>query len=159
MNRNLDILAHDLRIIAQLRRVAALLSWDQETYMPEGAGTARADQIAYISGLMHDKLVSANMQSALSELVDLDSGKVLDEKLPDLDRIRLQEICSFGCPSISTTHMRQLPSTERSGCQQKCGIAIPSRRAASMTLVPAATSISCPSIVSLGMSSGPALPR
>lgn len=82
----------ELKEVAYLRGVEALLSWDQETYMPSGAGGARSEQIAYISGLMHDKLVSESMRSALGELVDLESGEILNDDHEDLERIRLQEI-------------------------------------------------------------------
>ena len=45
-----ELVLQELKEVAHLRGVEALLSWDQETYMPEGAGAARADQIAYNNG-------------------------------------------------------------------------------------------------------------
>ncbi|MBA7657465.1 hypothetical protein ES703_65403 [subsurface metagenome] len=53
MSRNLDILIRELRVITQLRSVAAVLSWDQETYMPPGSARARADQISLIMSMSH----------------------------------------------------------------------------------------------------------
>lgn len=41
------------REIAWLNGSSALLSWDQETYMPTKALEFRADQLAYLSGLTH----------------------------------------------------------------------------------------------------------
>ncbi len=87
-----ELVLQELKEVAHLRGVEALLSWDQETYMPEGAGAARADQIAYINGLLHEKLVGEQMTSALGELVDLDTGKVNDASMDELERVRLQEI-------------------------------------------------------------------
>ena len=42
---SLGLLKAKLLEIQYLRDAAALLSWDQETYMPVGGGQARADQI------------------------------------------------------------------------------------------------------------------
>ncbi|MGH7131527.1 MAG: carboxypeptidase M32 [Phycisphaerales bacterium] len=41
-----------------LASVGQLLNWDQETYMPHAAGTARADQQAIISTLVHERKTS-----------------------------------------------------------------------------------------------------
>jgi Zn-dependent M32 family carboxypeptidase len=35
--------------------VGSLLSWDQETYMPPGAGAHRADQMALIAEIQHKR--------------------------------------------------------------------------------------------------------
>jgi len=40
---------------ATLHSVAALLGWDQETYMPPAGGAARADQQALLAGLLHER--------------------------------------------------------------------------------------------------------
>ena len=45
---SLGLLKTKLLEIQHLRNAAALLSWDQETYMPVGGGQARADQIALL---------------------------------------------------------------------------------------------------------------
>ncbi len=57
---------------ARLESVGALLDWDQETYMPTAGVTARADQIALISGLQHDTLVCDETR-ALIEKADAPS--------------------------------------------------------------------------------------
>lgn len=88
MKRNLDILAHDLRIIAQLRRVAALLSWDQETYMPSGGAAARADQISLVLSMSHARFTGPEFRKSLSQLVDLPTGELLEDGLaPDEARL------------------------------------------------------------------------
>jgi carboxypeptidase Taq len=54
--------------IADLRHTAALLEWDQQTYMPEGAAEARGRQIATISTIAHNKSTSTEPGKLLDEL-------------------------------------------------------------------------------------------
>ncbi len=67
-----------LRQIHHLSSAASLLSWDQETYMPPGGGTARAEQLATLQRLAHDWLVSPEIEALLGQWVDLATGQVLD---------------------------------------------------------------------------------
>ena len=39
--------------IQRLSHIAALLSWDQETYMPGGAVEERSEQKALLEGMIH----------------------------------------------------------------------------------------------------------
>jgi carboxypeptidase Taq len=48
-----ESLQHRFREIAGYQSAAALLSWDQETYMPAKAGAYRAEQLAQLAGLVH----------------------------------------------------------------------------------------------------------
>jgi len=70
--------------IQHLRDAAALLSWDQETYMPSGGGQARANQIALLQTLAHDKFVSSEIEKLLTPYINQDTG-VADNKAIDLD--------------------------------------------------------------------------
>ncbi|HEY6974167.1 MAG TPA: carboxypeptidase M32, partial [Nitrospiraceae bacterium] len=54
----LEPLTTKLLEIQQINSAASVLSWDQETYMPAGGGSARADQIATLQGIAHQKFVS-----------------------------------------------------------------------------------------------------
>jgi carboxypeptidase Taq len=56
-----------------------LLEWDQETYMPKGAIDVRSSQIELLSDLIHKHKTSTSYKKALSKLVDLETGKPLDE--------------------------------------------------------------------------------
>ena len=87
-----DIILKELLDASHLQGMEALLGWDQETYMPEGAGAARSEQVAYITGLMHAKLVGEPLKSALSELIDLESGELLIMTLNDRETRQLKEI-------------------------------------------------------------------
>ncbi|MFH1852986.1 MAG: carboxypeptidase M32, partial [Candidatus Neomarinimicrobiota bacterium] len=71
----LETLIKELKIIADLQGASSLLQWDQETYMPEGGGASRADQIALLDSLRHERLVGPVVRGALGELVDLESGQ------------------------------------------------------------------------------------
>lgn len=51
-----DLRAH-LRTAHLLGTTAALLSWDQETMMPKGAGPVRAEQLALIAELQHQRTI------------------------------------------------------------------------------------------------------
>lgn len=51
---------------ATLRSIAALLGWDQETYMPKGGGEARAEQMALLAGMMHERGTSTEMGDLIS---------------------------------------------------------------------------------------------
>ena len=48
--KTVDALTTRLLEIQRINSAAALLSWDQETYMPAGGGEARAEQISPVSG-------------------------------------------------------------------------------------------------------------
>ncbi|MBO0690844.1 MAG: carboxypeptidase M32 [Candidatus Dormibacteraeota bacterium] len=47
--------------VTDLTRVAELLIWDQETYMPPGGVSGRASQAATVSRLAHERFVSAEV--------------------------------------------------------------------------------------------------
>ncbi len=91
MSRNLDILIRELRVITQLRSVAAVLSWDQETYMPPGSARARADQISLIMSMSHARFISPDFRRSLGTLVDLPAGKVSEDNLTP-EEVRLLEM-------------------------------------------------------------------
>jgi carboxypeptidase Taq len=54
--------------IADLCHTEALLSWDQQTYMPPKASGSRAQQIATLSGIIHEKLTTPEMGELIGEL-------------------------------------------------------------------------------------------
>jgi carboxypeptidase Taq len=60
-----------------LSGVSSLISWDQETYMPEGAASIRAEQLEALSGIIHEAKTSKKFSTALSKLIDIDTGKIL----------------------------------------------------------------------------------
>jgi len=51
---------------ATLRSAGSLLGWDQETFMPPAAAEFRAEQLAMISSLVHERVTSARMGDLLA---------------------------------------------------------------------------------------------
>ncbi len=58
-----------LQRIADVNYSSALLSWDQETYMPEGGSGLRARQQSTLSGIAHDMTTAEALGNLLDELV------------------------------------------------------------------------------------------
>ena len=54
--------------VMDLAATAALLGWDQQTYMPSGSNQGRAMQLATINRLTHEKFTSDELGRALEEL-------------------------------------------------------------------------------------------
>ena len=75
----LEPLTTRLLEIQRINSAASVLSWDQETYMPAGGGEARAEQIAVLQGLAHQKLVSPDVQHLMAQWVDPATGQAVDQ--------------------------------------------------------------------------------
>ena len=71
-------LTTQLMEIQHLSSAASLLSWDQETYMPPGGGHARAEHIATLHTLAHDRFVSPDIECVLSQWVNPSTGEAAD---------------------------------------------------------------------------------
>ncbi|MBK9712439.1 MAG: carboxypeptidase M32 [Kouleothrix sp.] len=74
MDDALTQLRERLAEIHDLGKAAALLSWDQQTYMPRGAVAARAEQLATLSRLSH------------ALFIDDATGRLLDDAAPLAER-------------------------------------------------------------------------
>lgn len=75
----LEPLTTRLLEIQRINSASSVLSWDQETYMPAGGGAARAEQIAVLQGLAHQKLVSPDIEQLLSQWVDPATGQAAEQ--------------------------------------------------------------------------------
>lgn len=64
----LDELKTRLLEVDDLKGAAALLCWDQQTYMPPGGSAARGRQMATLSRLAHEKLTDAAVGRLLDQL-------------------------------------------------------------------------------------------
>jgi carboxypeptidase Taq len=62
--------------IHELHSILSLLHWDQETYMPSGGSVPRSEQIALLSGLIHERKTSRKFKANLEKLISLNSGKI-----------------------------------------------------------------------------------
>lgn len=77
MTEAYQLLKDRLARICDLNHAAAVLEWDQETYMPDGAVESRGHQVATLRQVAHEFLVSDELQRALenaeSEIDDPDA--------------------------------------------------------------------------------------
>ncbi len=73
-----------------LHGIQQLLDWDQETFMPEGAAHFRAEQLKVLSGIIHKQRTGKKFAAALSQVVDLASGKPIAE-LNELQQAAVKE--------------------------------------------------------------------
>jgi len=84
MSRSLEALKKRTAEIGHLRRVASVLEWDLQTYMPPGGAEGRAEQLALLSRLSHEMFTDAEtgrlLERAEAEAKDAD---------PDSDEARL----------------------------------------------------------------------
>ena len=81
MTEALSELQRELRTIADLESAAAVLEWDQSTYMPPGGATARGRQIALLGRLAHERRIAARMTELLDALRSLESGDTVEGAL------------------------------------------------------------------------------
>jgi carboxypeptidase Taq len=78
--------------IAHLHSAAALLSWDQETYMPRGGASARAETLAMLQGAAHERFVSPTMEDLLVRWMDVETGTIFDPDPDPTARALLREV-------------------------------------------------------------------
>ena len=78
----LDELKGRLLEVDDLSSAAALLKWDQATYMPVGGGTARGRQVATLTRLAHEKLTCP----AVGRLLDAAEKEVASRPDDDAER-------------------------------------------------------------------------
>jgi carboxypeptidase Taq len=68
MSAKLDRLKEILGEVADLTSAAGLLSWDQQTFMPEGGSAARGQQLATLGKIAHAKATSEEVGKLLEDL-------------------------------------------------------------------------------------------
>jgi carboxypeptidase Taq len=77
----LELLKTKLAEVCDLNNSASLLGWDQQTFMPHGAGMSRAEQLATLGRLSHEKFVTPEIGELIegSEMECADSPYESDE--------------------------------------------------------------------------------
>lgn len=68
MDEKFERLKKILNEVADLSAAASVLSWDQQTYMPEGGAQDRGDVLATLSGLAHARFTSDEVGKLLDDL-------------------------------------------------------------------------------------------
>ena len=69
-----------------LERAIALLQWDQETYLPPHGVQDRAEQLALLEGVAHQRLTAPETGRLLAELGSVSANPKGDESLSALER-------------------------------------------------------------------------
>ena len=73
-----DVKSAYQRLIAEVKQIALLgscagvLGWDERTYMPKGAAAHRAEQLALLVGMMHERATAPQIGEWLAEIEDGD---------------------------------------------------------------------------------------
>lgn len=63
-----DVLRKKMTSLADVNHAIAVLSWDQEVYMPEEGAAFRGQQIATLSGISHEKFTAKELQELVAAL-------------------------------------------------------------------------------------------
>lgn len=93
MEKTFDKYRAYMKEISHLRSVMSLLSWDQEVNMPENGAVARAEQMAMMSKLYHQRMTNDNFYELLDYLHEQPSLSEFERKnvaltLEDVRKIR-----------------------------------------------------------------------
>lgn len=87
MPDSVDELRDHLALIEDLKAAAAVLTWEQKTYMPEGGATARAQQLSTLHSAAHKRFVAEETGERLARAADaVDDTDPLD---PDAALVRV----------------------------------------------------------------------
>ena len=79
----LHIIDNECRL---LEKTVATLQWDQETYLPEKGVEERAEQLALLEGIAHQRLVGDETGRLLKELGSVAENPRGSEELPEIER-------------------------------------------------------------------------
>ncbi len=80
-----------LALVHDLNMAGAVLSWDNETYMPPGGAEARAQQMGTLNSLAHEKFTSDEIGKLLDELKEYEANLAYDSDEASLLRVARRE--------------------------------------------------------------------
>ena len=118
---SLDNLTSKLREIHHLHDAAAVLSWDQETYMPPGSGAIRAEQLATLQTLAHNQFVSPEVESLLGSFLDIETGAILPNQQASLDEPSLALLRETW---RDFSRAKKLPSSFVNELERECSLSL-----------------------------------
>ena len=72
-----DALRAHMKETALLGSCGSVLGWDERTYMPREGGSHRADQLALLAGMVHDRVTDERVGAWLGE-AEASAGDPLD---------------------------------------------------------------------------------
>src|SRR5512139_3315399 len=91
MSEKLSRLKELIGEIADLRRAAAVLSWDQQVNMPPMGGAARGQQLATLGKIAQEKLTTDEIGKLLDDLKQEFSGADIDNEDAAMVRVTARE--------------------------------------------------------------------
>lgn len=108
-----DLVQSKMAEIRDLGSVVALLSWDQETYMPPKGLAGRAEQLATLQGLQHERLANPELGEAVAALEA--SGELTELQHANLRELKFERERAVRVPpdlvkEIARTQARALGS-------------------------------------------------
>ncbi len=106
-----DELLRRLGEISDLERAGYVLSWDQETKMPPLGAPARAEQLATLTRLAHERYTAPELGSLLEELRELEEGSEPESFEASVIRVTRRDYeKKRGVPSELRAEMRRAGS-------------------------------------------------
>lgn len=91
MEPKLETLKTYLYKVHDLTMATSVLGWDQETYMPPGGATARAQQLGTLSALAHETFASDEVGQLLDDLKSYEASLPYDSDDASLIRVAQRE--------------------------------------------------------------------
>ena len=76
-----DELIERMKEIDLISQIGGLLSWDQEVIMPPKAAALRAEQLAYLSSIKHEKMTDQEIGLLLNKLENIQKHPLTNEHL------------------------------------------------------------------------------
>jgi carboxypeptidase Taq len=127
MKEKLDELKKRFVTVSDLRRAAAVLSWDQQTYMPPHGASARAEQLATLEKLAHEHFVADENGALLNDLAadaaqlpyDSDDASMIRVMKRDYDKAKrvppalVEEMAHAGSLAFEAWHQARAESNFR----------------------------------------------
>ncbi len=109
MNEKLQELKKQLALVSDLHNAEAVLSWDQQTYMPPRGAEARAEQLATLGRLAHEYFITDEVGRLVSDLsdhavkLDYDSDEASLIRVTQRDYVKAKRVPSALVEEISRT--------------------------------------------------------
>lgn len=91
MKEKLEELKKRLAVVSDLQRAAAVLNWDQQTYMPPRGAAARAEQMATLGKLAHEHFTADENGALLNALAEYAAQLPYDSDEASLIRVTARD--------------------------------------------------------------------
>jgi carboxypeptidase Taq len=91
-DKTLEILHKLDTEISLLTHIAAVLNWDQETYMPPNAIGERSEQLALLEGIIHQKSTNPEIKDLLESLGADETHPSGTQELTEIERAFVREV-------------------------------------------------------------------